>query len=66
MKIIKEKDEERFIRKVIDNMFEIIIDTKTGIQYLSHSAVYSGWGVVLLDADGKPLIDNSYKTEENE
>ena len=66
MKVIKEKGEERFMRKVIDNMFEIIIDTKTGVQYLSHSAVHSGWAMALLDKDGKPLIDNSYKIEEKE
>ncbi|MCL2859242.1 MAG: DUF6440 family protein [Oscillospiraceae bacterium] len=66
MKTIVEKDKERFIQKLIGGDLQILIDTKTGVQYLSCMTIYKGWATALLDVDGKPLIDNSYKTEEKE
>ena len=38
----------------------IIVDTETGVQYLY---VYSGYGggvTVLVDKDGKPLVDSRF------
>ena len=32
------------------------VDTETGVQYLYHSAGYSGGLTVLVDAEGKPLL----------
>ncbi len=40
----------------IDNTCSIIVDTKTGVNYL---VVYSSYGLgvtALLDADGKPIV----------
>ena len=35
---------------------EILVDTKTGVNYLFHTAGYSGGLTVLLDGDGKPVV----------
>ena len=35
---------------------EILVDTKTGVNYLFHTAGYSGGLTVLLDSDGKPVV----------
>ena len=35
---------------------EIWVDTETDVQYLYHSAGYSGGLTVLVDAEGKPLL----------
>lgn len=35
---------------------EILVDTKTGVNYLFHASGYSGGLTVLLDGDGKPVI----------
>lgn len=39
--------------------FEIWADTYTGVCYLWHQSGYSGGLTVLLDRDGKPVIDES-------
>ena len=36
--------------------YEIIIDQKTGVQYLWYQSGYAGGLTPLLDRDGKPLI----------
>ncbi|MCE5342884.1 MAG: DUF6440 family protein [Eubacteriales bacterium] len=51
---------ERIYRQGSMNIMEIWVDTTTGVQYLFHSAGYSGGLTVLLDADGKPVIDTRY------
>ena len=35
---------------------EIWVDKETGVNYLYHSAGYSGGLTVLLDKDGKPVV----------
>ena len=50
---------ERFEKVYGQGVFtgnEIWVDTETGVQYLSHSAGYSGGLTVLVDAEGKPLL----------
>ena len=34
----------------------VLVDRKTGVNYLYHSGGYSGGLTVLLDKDGKPVI----------
>ena len=38
----------------------IITDSVTGVQYLFASAGYAGGLTVLVDKDGKPLVNNDY------
>lgn len=38
---------------------QIITDTKTGVQYLYVSEGYSGGLTVLVDRDGRPLLNES-------
>ena len=35
---------------------EILVDIKTGVNYLFHSSGYAGGLTVLLDAEGKPVV----------
>lgn len=35
---------------------EIWVDTQTGVQYFYHGGGYGGGMVVLVDAEGKPLL----------
>ncbi|MBR6607332.1 MAG: xylan 1,4-beta-xylosidase [Oscillospiraceae bacterium] len=42
---------------------EVLMDTKTGVQYLYRSSGYSGGMTVLVDRDGKPLIGSVYDLE---
>ena len=54
----KEKKEKRFI-KVHSESFgsiEILVDKKTGVNYLFRSSGYAGGLCPLLDAEGKPVI----------
>ena len=39
---------------------KIIVDTKTGVQYLFAWDGYSGGMSVLVDQNGKPLVDENY------
>ena len=54
------KKDSRFIKILEESSFisssEIWVDTETGVQYLYHSAGYSGGLTVLVDAEGKPLL----------
>ena len=43
---------------------EIWLDTKTGVNYLYHTAGYSGGLTPLLDKDGKPVITPEYERSE--
>ena len=38
----------------------IITDSETGVQYLFASSGYAGGLTVLVDKDGKPLVDRDY------
>ena len=58
--------EDRFIRvyaKGIATVNEIWVDRETGVNYLYHSAGYSGGLTPLLDANGKPIVTDSYTLE---
>ena len=58
--------DERFIRiyaKGITATNEIWVDRETGVNYLYHSAGYSGGLTPLLDANGKPIVTDPYTLE---
>ena len=52
------KKEERFIRVHSENMGceQILIDKKTGVNYLFVQSGYAGGLTVLVDANGKPIV----------
>lgn len=57
---------DRFIRiytKGFAGNNEIWVDRETGVNYLFHSAGYSGGLTPLLDKDGKPVITDAYTLE---
>jgi len=39
---------------------KVITDTETGVQYLFAFAGYAGGVTVLVDKDGKPIIDSNW------
>lgn len=56
----------RFIIKEKDGFFEgtrIIVDTETGVQYLMAHWTNIGGITVLVDKDGKPLLDKRFVKE---
>lgn len=51
--------DERFVKiysQGMVNVMEIWVDKVTGVNYLYHTAGYSGGMTPLLDADGKPVV----------
>ena len=52
------KKEERFVRIHSENMGseQILIDKKTGVNYLFVQSGYAGGLTVLVDANGKPIV----------
>jgi len=53
--------EKRFVKihtegGLADNLMQIWVDTKTGVNYLYSASGYSGGLTPLLDRDGKPVI----------
>ena len=53
--------EKRFVKVYTqggfaDNVMQIWVDQKTGVNYLYSAAGYSGGLTVLLDRDGKPVV----------
>ena len=50
------KKDKRFERVYVQAGVEILIDKKTGVNYLYRQSGYSGGLTVLLDKDGKPVI----------
>ena len=61
------KKEARFVRIHSENMGseQILVDTKTGVNYLFVQSGYAGGLTVLLDRDGKPVI-SALPLQENE
>lgn len=56
--------EKRF--EIIDKQgkleqFKVIRDNETGVLYMHHLVGYAGGLTVLVDSQGKPLIDEEYK-----
>jgi len=55
-------DKDRFLinkRKGVINGTRVITDKKTGVQYLFAWDGYAGGLTLLVDKDGKPLIENN-------
>jgi hypothetical protein len=52
------KKPERFVRIHSENMGseQILVDTKTGVNYLFHAAGYAGGLTPLLNRDGTPVV----------
>ncbi|WP_432355720.1 DUF6440 family protein [Sporosarcina sp. A2] len=44
--------------------FQIIRDNQTGVLYMSHAAGYGLGLTVMVDQDGKPLVDTEYLESE--
>ena len=59
------RKEERFIKIHSENLGSevILIDKKTGVNYLFVQSGYAGGLTPLLDRDGKPIITSVYKEE---
>lgn len=59
--------EKRFIVTENSDSFStrlrVIVDTKTGVQYLYAGMGYGGGVTVLVDENGKPIIAKEYKTK---
>ena len=60
------KKNERFIRIHSENMGceQILVDKKTGVNYLFVQSGYAGGLTVLLNADGKPVVTPISQIEE--
>lgn len=60
------KKNERFIRVHSENMGceQILVDKKTGVNYLFVQSGYAGGLTVLLNADGKPVVTPISQIEE--
>ena len=56
---------DRFIKSYSQNKLtssiEIWVDRKTGVNYIYHSAGYSGGLTVLVDKNGKPIVTDPNK-----
>ena len=52
------KKEERFVKVYSENLGSecILVDTKTGVNYLFVQSGYAGGLTPLLDREGKPII----------
>ena len=60
------KKEERFIRIHSENLGSetILVDKKTGVNYLFVQSGYAGGLTVLVDANGKPIVTPVSQYEE--
>lgn len=60
------KKEERFLRIHSENFGSetILVDKKTGVNYLFVQSGYAGGLTVLLNADGKPIVTPVSQYEE--
>ena len=61
--------EKRFVKVYTqggfaENLMQIWVDKKTGVNYLYSASGYSGGLTVLMDRDGKPVISPLPITEE--
>ena len=60
------RKEERFLRIHSENMGseQILVDKKTGVNYLFVQSGYAGGLTVLVDANGKPIVTPVSQYEE--
>ena len=60
----KKKEEPRFVETMVPNeggcFKRILVDTENGVQYL-FAYLESGGLTVMVDEDGKPLINEAYR-----
>ena len=62
------KANPRFVRSDKNGFFKgtkVITDTETGVQYLFAYSGYAGGLALLVDKDGKPLVDKNYSKNVN-
>ena len=60
--------EKRFITvysKGVSTVNEIVVDTKTGVNYLFHKNGYGGGLTPLLDSEGKVVVSKEYINLDN-
>lgn len=63
----KEKKEARFVEKHVGSFFNdtrILVDRKTGVNYLWHCEGYAGGLTPLLNRDGTPVVSPLPLSEE--
>ncbi|MCL1821949.1 MAG: DUF6440 family protein [Prolixibacteraceae bacterium] len=63
---MENEEKKRFLTsKAVGTLrsIRVITDTKTGVQYLFVNNGYAGGLTLLVDKDGKPLIDKSKRYE---
>ena len=63
------KKDKRFIvtekeGSELTTLFQVIVDKKTGVNYLMSKSGYGAGLTPLLDRDGKPIITSTANTEE--
>lgn len=62
-----EKKDKRFVitysQGTLD-MFQVLVDRETGVNYLWHASGYGGGLTPLLDREGKPIITTVFEEEE--
>ena len=61
----KKKEEPRFVETMVPSkggcFTRILVDTENGIQYLFVDSSEGGGLTVMVDEDGKPLINEAYR-----
>lgn len=61
----KKKEEPRFVETIVPYkggcLTRILVDTENGIQYLFAESTEGGGLTVMVDEDGKPLINEAYR-----
>lgn len=60
-----ESDDKRFVRVFTQGTLrgtEIWVDRLTGVNYLFHQSGYAGGLTVLVDAEGKPVVSQEYRS----
>ena len=62
-----EKKDKRFVitysQGTLD-MFQVLVDRETGVNYLWHASGYGGGLTPLLDREGKPIFTTVFEEEE--
>ena len=46
------------------DVFQVLVDRETGVNYLWHASGYGGGLTPLLDREGKPIITTVFEEEE--
>ena len=62
-----EKKDKRFVITYSQgtmDVFQVLVDRETGVNYLWHASGYGGGLTPLLDREGKPIITTVFEEEE--